>query len=139
MTTNVYFISGHLDFSKDEFETHYVPKINEALASGANFVIGDARGVDTMAQEYLADKTTPGQVTIYHIYSSPRNCVSANYLKVGHYTNYTERDAAMTLASTHDIAYVRSVEEQKKLFGPKYRHRISGTEKNLIRRAKQKI
>lgn len=42
----------------------------------------------------------------------------------------------MTLASQRDIAWVRSVEDQKALYGQEYRFRTSGTELNLKRRAK---
>ena len=45
----VNYISGHLDLSAAEFETHYRPAIDAALARGERFVVGDARGADQMA------------------------------------------------------------------------------------------
>ncbi|KAK5707286.1 hypothetical protein LTR17_020821 [Elasticomyces elasticus] len=46
------------------------------------------------------------------------------------------RDTHMTLRSDYDILYVRSDEESRKLYGDKYRARISATEMNRLRREK---
>jgi hypothetical protein len=128
-----YFVSGHLDISPEEFKEHYVEALDTALASGAHFVVGDARGTDAMAQEYLKGKTT--HVTVYHQQTFPRNN-KGSFPVCGGFENDGARDEAMTLASDVDIVWVRSVDSQKKLYGPKYRKRTSGTEKNLKRRQK---
>lgn len=132
--TKTYFISGHLDISPEEFRTHYKPKIDSALAEGAKFVVGDARGLDTLAQSYLKGKTT--QVTVYHMKKKAFNNLGNFETKGGFKTN-DDKDSAMTRDSDEDIAWVRPAEDQKKLYGAKYRKRVSGTEKNLTRRRKQ--
>jgi len=126
-----YFISGHLDISQEEFKNKYHEKINDALKENGHFVVGDARGTDTLAQTYLFGKTK--NVTVYHIKTSPLNNVG-NFDTKGGYKTQTKKDAAMTNASDIDIAWVRSEEEQKKLYGKKYKKRLSGTAKNLRRR-----
>lgn len=117
------YISGHLKISKEEFAEHYVPKIDEAIKRGDNFIVCDARGVDTMAQTYLRDKLgeKSPRVMVYHMMQAPRNFVGGNKT-VGGFKTDTERDAACTYASDYDIAWVRPGRTG------------SGTEKNLYRR-----
>lgn len=130
-----YFISGHLDLSEEDFRLHYVPKIDNAIEEGANFIIGDAFGADLMAQLYLKENNiATDKVTICHMYKKPKNKNPSNYPTIGGFKNHDEKDSYMTEHSDEDIAYVRSIEEQKRLYGDKYRYRISGTEKNIIRR-----
>ena len=116
----VYFVSGHLSLTSAEFTKHYYPQLDQALAANASFVIGDARGADTRAQQYLHGKTNA--VTIYHMFESPRN--NAGFPTVGGFTSDSARDRAMTAASDADIAWVRPGREQ------------SGTQRNLDRRNK---
>jgi hypothetical protein len=127
----IVFVSAHLDLSQDEFRQHYVPQIDNALDAGHSIIVGDANGGDTFTQKYLAGKTN--NVTVYHMLKKPRNNVG-KYLTNGGYISDNKRDSAMTRDSDYDITWVRSVEEQKKLYGKNYRHRISGVQKNLNRR-----
>lgn len=113
-----YFISGHLDLTLEEFNIHYIPLINKAIEENSSFVIGDAKGADSMAQEYL--KTFNANVKVYHMFSSSRN--NCGYETVGGFSSDKERDEALTRDSTHDIAWVRPGREK------------SGTAKNLKRR-----
>ena len=39
---------------EETFERHYVPLLEKAVAAGASFVVGDARGCDQLVQEFLA-------------------------------------------------------------------------------------
>lgn len=48
--------------------------------------------------------------------------------------SHTERDAAMTAASDYDILHYLSEEECRLLYGKKYNSRVSGTQKNEMRR-----
>ena len=114
------FISGHLSLSQDEFEVYYQAKIDEALKRGEAFVVGDARGADSLAQQYLAGKTEA--VTVYHMFVSPRN--NAGFKTIGGFESDEERDTRMTLDSDRDIAWVREGREN------------SGTQKNIDRRQK---
>ncbi len=116
----IYFISGHLDVSEAEFVAHYQPVIDAAIARGEGFVLGDARGADSLAQAYLLGKTT--DVTVYHMFEHPRN--NAGFETKGGFESDNARDKHMTLNSTQDIAWVREGREK------------SGTQRNLDRRKK---
>lgn len=142
---SIYFISGHLDISEKDFETHYKQKIDDAIKEDSCFVIGDAAGVDHMAQKYLASyhKVHPElcidqRVIVYHMLDAPRHNVG-NFATKGGFKNDLSRDTAMTESSDDDILWIRSPEESKMLFGDKYDpKRKSGTEKNHLRRIKQR-
>ena len=140
------FISGHVNIQQHEFDTHYIPSLDEFIKLKHHVVIGNANGVDTMAYDYLIKKGHPGSlITIYH-YGQSGNPTD-KYLNQGvqvktGFTSYTKRDACMTTDSTDDLLWVRPVEETIKLLesnGEVYRPgRISGTEANLKRRHKMK-
>jgi hypothetical protein len=115
----VYFVSGHLDLTPMEFQISYVPKLEAALNVGGHFVVGDARGADSMAQEWLKAHNAP--TTVYHMFEAPR--INAGHQMRGGFFNDDERDAAMTAASQVDIAWVRPGREK------------SGTAKNIKRRS----
>ena len=128
MKTKVFFISGHLDLTEAEFEQHYVPLLEAANDAEddygpSRFVVGDARGADALAQKWLSEHLLSGDpvVTVFHMFESPRNHLHSFPLRGG-FTSDKERDEAMTVASTHDIAWVRPGREK------------SGTAKNLARR-----
>lgn len=113
-----YFISGHLDLTRAEFDEHYVPQIDAALAGDAKFVVGDARGADCLAQMYLSRRKASARV--FHMLEGPRN--NSGFPTVGGFQDDGARDAAMTAASDADIAWVRPGREK------------SGTARNLQRR-----
>ena len=85
---NIYFISGHLDLTEDEFNLYYKPIIDEALKNECEFIIGDARGADTMAQQYLFNKTD--KVIVYHMFENPRNNMG-NFKTIGGFKSDEER------------------------------------------------
>lgn len=115
----VVHVSGHVKISAAEFTEHYLPKLLEHCQQSDEFVVGDARGVDTLAQHWL--KEHGAKVTVYHMFDSPRN--NAGFPTQGGFTSDEERDAAMTAVSDTDIAWVRPGKEN------------SGTAKNLLRRS----
>lgn len=120
MKSNTAYISGHGDLTPKEFSDHYAPAIDDAISKGiTHFVVGDFRGTDLMAQVYLSIK--PVTVTVYHMFSEPRNN-PVNYPTMGGFKDDESRDAAMTAASSIDIAWVRPGREK------------SGTAKNIKRR-----
>lgn len=144
---NRYFISGHTDLSFDDFIKHYKEPILIAIKNDPNctFVVGDAPGVDIMAQHLLIrilGEDGINRITVYHIGTHPKNIVFINdtpLKSTGGFTSHTAKDKAMTLASDIDIAYVRSNEESKLLYGDKFNpKRISGTQQNINRRRKLK-
>ena len=123
---HTYFISGHRDITEDEFEINYKSAIDFALYEDpyAKFVVGDYVGVDIMAQNYLTDMIglNPDRVTVFHMFDSPRNKNEKITRTKGGFTSDEERDAAMTNASSKDIAFVRD------------NTKISGTGSNILRR-----
>ena len=126
MKYKTYFVSGHLDLTREEFDEHYVPRIDKAIENGASFVVGDASGTDYIAQDYLwtqckLNEMSYKSVTVYHMLVKPRNHIF-KFVTVGGFKSDKERDEAMTNASDEDIAWVRPGREK------------SGTAKNLKRR-----
>jgi hypothetical protein len=104
------FISGHLDLTQEEFDLHYKPVILHAFARGHEFIMGDARGADTMAQHLLSLYAI--DFTVYHMFEAPRNFINFEKTKegsklIGGFTTDKERDEAMTLHSDYDITWVR--------------------------------
>jgi hypothetical protein len=114
----IYFISGHLSLTDEEFEQFYVPLIYKGISEGSSFVVGDAAGADSMSQKYLHTKTN--KVVVYHMFDSPR--FNAGFETKGGFASDNSRDKAMTLASDGDIAYIRPGKEK------------SGTQRNIDRR-----
>ncbi len=112
------FVSGHLSVTSEEFEGHYIPALEAALEKGCSFVVGDAKGADAMAQDWL--KAHKAEANVYHMFKSPRH--NAGFPYIGGFKTDDERDTAMTAASDFDIAWVRPGREK------------SGTARNLARR-----
>lgn len=121
-----FFISGHRNITEEEFERNYKPALEDAVdnVSDCRFVVGDYYGVDIMAQNYLIDGLgiDPDRITVYHMLETPRNIHPEIKNTVGGFESDRERDAAMTEASSGDIAFVRD------------NTKISGTAENLLRR-----
>ncbi|MBD2197400.1 MULTISPECIES: hypothetical protein [Calothrix] len=120
MSKIVNFVSGHLDLTPVEFDTYYRPEIDRAIAQNESFIVGDAKGADTLAQQYLIERTQA--VTVYHMFASPRN--NLGFPTRGGFHSDVERDTQMTLDSDRDIAWVRPGRER------------SGTQANRDRRLK---
>lgn len=129
-----YFISGHRDITKEEFEKFYVDKIDYIVDDDPfpMFVVGDYEGADIMAQEYLRTLIDQGRISeydvfVYHMFEKPRHYAFAEYPEVkcvGGFKDDIERDSAMTKESDFDIAFVRDGKWD------------SGTAQNIQRRAK---
>lgn len=117
---DVVFVSGHLDLTEDEFHEHYKPTLADYIRAEAYFVVGDARGADSRAQDFFRYRSY-NRVTVYHMLERPR--YNAGFATVGGFGSDTERDTAMTQASDVDVAWVRPGRE------------TSGTARNIARRA----
>lgn len=102
-------ISGHLDVTNEEFKEHYIQKIEDALKLHHTFVVGDAKGADLMAIEFLDNKILiPDELVVYHMFDFPRNNIEKFcFSMIGGYQSDEERDAAMTRISDYDIAWIR--------------------------------
>ena len=75
-----------------------------------------------MAQEYLVSLGCSERVTVYHMFTSPRNIASLDLKTSGGYVDDIDRDSAMTRDSDFDIAFYRPVKGD------------SGTFQNIRRR-----
>ena len=123
-----YFISGHGWLSKKKFEEYYVPVLERILEhdmADHEWVVGDFKGVDIMAQQWLVDHGQAQFMTVYHMFDKPRNLATGceyycDIKTVGGFKSDEERDAAMTANSDFDIAFVFRAN--------------SGTERNIKRR-----
>lgn len=122
----VYFISGHRNFTKEEFNEFYVPRLKEAiLKEGSTFVVGDYWGVDEMAQQWLMNNLPDNEhcrITVYHMYKNPRVKCSELFNTSGGYRSDVDRDSAMTRNSDIDIAFIHCGRW------------TSGTAQNILRR-----
>ena len=120
----IYFISGHRDLTPHEFLTHYLPLLNKATAErDAEFVVGDYEGADRLAQSFFCLRGFRRVVTVFHMGKEPMNLESSWFKLEGGFLDDESRDAAMTMISHEDIAWVRPGKEN------------SGTAINLRRRA----
>jgi hypothetical protein len=117
----VAFVSGHRDLTPAAFQQHYQSPLDQAIAAGHRFVVGDAPGADALAQSYLASRVTAERVTVYHAGRQPR-CRYGDFAVRGGFPSQVAKDAAMTAVSDYDIAWVRPGKE------------ASGTAGNLARR-----
>lgn len=119
-----YFVSGHRDLTKEEFERYYVPFIDLVISEDnfAEFVVGDWEGCDSMFVKYMEDLYADIRINIFYV-DTPR-------IKGGEYNNYffrkcesyDECDATMTACSHFDVTWVRPGRED------------SHTAKNIKRR-----
>ena len=76
-----------------------------------------------MTQNYLIENNfNPAQITVYHMGDEIQNINSNIVNVVGGFETDEERDTAMTLNSSIDIAFVRD------------NTKISGTAQNILRR-----
>lgn len=124
MANPIYFISGHSDLTQTEFITYYVPKIKQALklCPDCHFVLGDAKGCCTLANECL--RVLGANAIVYHTDRYPKNN-PGNFPSVGGCKSKSARNKIMTEVSSHDIYWIRKGKEK------------SQVAKNLKRRKKQ--
>lgn len=116
----VYFISGHRDLTKKEFEAYYISRIDSIINKDENalFVLGNSPGTDTYAIEYLDSRGKFFKVYQYEDYLPPIK----RGIVVRKFDDANERDAYLTRISDIDIAFVKKGKED------------SCTAKNILRR-----
>lgn len=118
------FISGHLNITEQEFNKYYREHVDMAITCGHDIIIGDAKGADLLAQRCCSSIQKRNYLSgIIPEFTSPRNN-TGSWKTVGGFKTDDERDEAMTLASTYDIAWLRDP------------NRNSGTRRNIERRKK---
>lgn len=102
----VVMVSGPTDFTQEQFDTYYVPKLTKYVEQGMRFVVGGASGVDRMCQEFLISQGyDPSRVTVYDK-SSQDNRLDQRFGHVNGFKSYPDRDAAMTRDSHVDLVTV---------------------------------
>jgi dCMP deaminase len=135
----IYFCFGSGHLTDKEFETHYIPQLQQIFLTEENyeFIMGDYKGADKLCFLYINyywshNKKTP-KITVYHMFDKPRFKVgqTAHIKTIGGFSSDEERDTAMTKDSTHDIYWIKDLRDIVPNYDP---NRKSGTEKNIIRR-----
>jgi len=101
------FASGHRDLNEYEFEEHYVPMLNEAMARQDEIWVCDYWGADLMVQEYLYNHEYD-KVTVLHMLKTPRNNIG-EFPTIGGFKNDIERDSYCTENTDYDIAWSRKI------------------------------
>ena len=119
----IYFVSGHRDLTKEEFEEHYVPLIQKVLKSDIfpEFIVGDWEGCDSMFLNFIKDYEV--HVIITYVEEIPRiDITGASWLRL---KTYDKCDEQMTITSDFDIAWIRPGREDshtakniKRRYGP---------------------
>ena len=119
-----YFVSGHRDLTKEEFEEYYVPLIQKVIEEDiyVDFVVGDWEGCDTIFVKYMEEYYTDIVIHIFYVSSSRIKEGEFNEYCFRECDSYDECDSVMTLVSDFDIAWIRPGRED------------SHTAKNIKRR-----
>lgn len=99
-------ITGPQWVGPNYFAHFYVPQIYSILAQGTDikFVLGDADGVDQLAQAYLAKHVTPKNVTVYIKHGKQARLVHPEFKVDDVAPSYPERDLRMAGVSSVFIA-----------------------------------
>lgn len=112
-----YFISGHRDLTQEEFNEHYISKLERILELDkyAIFIIGDWEGCDTLVFEYLKNRLGMYQsIGIYYV--GKIRFINFNQSMYPHivgyrWDSYDSCDSMMTYYSDFDVAWVRPGKE----------------------------
>ena len=116
-------VSGSTTATKEYFDKYYKEKMDEYIEKKCRFMVGGAKGIDTLTQQYLIKKLyNPTMVTIVDK-GTQDNRVSKEFNHKNGFSSYPERDAWMTQNSDIDLAVVNQ-----------YGGGGSGTFANIVRR-----
>ncbi|MFD1001101.1 hypothetical protein ACFQ21_17370 [Ohtaekwangia kribbensis] len=120
------YIFGNGNTSFSDFRKYYeTPLLQVVNNPGVHFLVGEFRGVDTLALEFL--KTLTPHVTLYHVGERPRYLPDrfkthvAEWKVIGNFKTDQERDCAAIDRCTHYLAIDFNSDEKRK----------SGTLKNI--------
>jgi hypothetical protein len=104
--SRVYLITGPQNVGPIYFKRYYMPLIDSALTHcpPCRFVLGDANGVDQLAQAYLAEKGMPGtRVTIFIKHGKVVRIHNPAWSVDDSAETYPDRDIIMAREATHTI------------------------------------
>lgn len=99
----VVLVAGPQWVGPNYFAHFYVPLLDAAIAAGERFVLGDADGVDQMAQAYLAARVDPQHVTVYVKHGKLPRLAHSAFNRDDQSTSYPNRDARMASICTRTI------------------------------------
>ena len=103
----IYLITGPRFVGPNYFNKHYAPLIDDALCENplCRFVLGDAPGVDRLAQQYLASSdVSADRVTVHVLRGKTPHLERPGWGVVATALDWTERDADMARIATDTIA-----------------------------------
>ncbi len=52
-------ITGYVDITAQEFQTHYEPALDECIGRGDTYILSDEAGLCQIALEYLTERKVP--------------------------------------------------------------------------------
>jgi hypothetical protein len=120
------YIFGNGNISLTDFLELYAKVLEPLVLDKENhFLVGDFRGTDTLAMEFL--KTTTPNVSVFHVGEKPRYLPDAfkTYVKqwqvIGGFANDSTRDVATIEQCTHFLGIDFNSDDVRK----------SGTQKNI--------
>lgn len=116
-------VSGSTTADASFFERYYRAKLDEYMARGCSFLVGGARGIDRMTQEYLLQRGYDSTKITVVDKGEQDNRVCSTVQHRNGFESYPKRDAWMTRHSDVDLAVVRQ-----------YGGGGSGTFANIVRR-----
>lgn len=124
---NIYlFGNGNLSFT-DFLQLYGEPIKQIGFGAEIHFTVGDFRGADTLAMEFLKCETP--NVSVYHVGKNPRylpdgfKTMVDKWNLVGGFSSDADRDNAAIENCTHFLAFDFNSDESRK----------SGTQKNIIK------
>lgn len=124
---NIYlFGNGNISFT-DFLQLYGEPIKKIGFGADIYFTVGDFRGTDTLAMEFLKCETP--NVSVYHVGKKPRylpdqfKTMVSEWNLIGGFNSDSERDNAAIENCTHFLAYDFNSDESRK----------SGTQKNIVR------
>lgn len=101
---DTYYVVGHDDLTKEEFEANYIPQLNVALDLNSSFILSESTICDKMTQEFLKGKTNK----VMLVYAGPYPCYNCgNFPTDSGYEDIEEARKSMSYASSKDIAWER--------------------------------
>lgn len=128
--TRTFYVFGHRDLEKFEFEGAYLPLLNKTTSiNDVHYVMANSDKAGRWAQDYLIDIVgiNPNSITVYCLKGEqPDTHVGITNVK----NSFESKDAmegALTRDSGNDIAFVRDITT------------ITNTAQNLLRRHKLQL
>ncbi|MFO0647390.1 MAG: hypothetical protein U0326_14215 [Polyangiales bacterium] len=111
MSHRTVYVFGNGRLELDDFLTLYAPSMRAAVSPETSWIVGDFRGVDMLAMEFL--KTRSERVTVVHVGERPRylpdrhGTLADAWTLLGGFADDRSRDEAAIQRCTHYLAVDR--------------------------------